>query len=133
MLAVHTKVDVANRFPQMTEQISRLARDSATEAARVGAEVAQQRASQRGIGGITAGTAAGSVDGWVAYFVSTHPATWFQSFGTLGNRRRPLKQPPRTNRTRAPGTGIVPLNFLAAGRAAGRRAMLERIAGGLPR
>lgn len=133
MMTVRTKVDVANRFPQMTADISKLARDATAEAARVGAQAAAQVAALRGIGPFLPSGAGGTPDGWEASFVSAHRASWYQSLGTLGNRRKALKQPRNSHRTRAPGTGIEPLNFLLAGRAAGRRALLEHIGRGLPR
>jgi hypothetical protein len=131
---VQATVNVTNRFPEITREISQLARTATAEAARVGAEAAGARAAQRGMGDtMYAAGAEGSPDGWQSFFVCTHPAVWFQNYGTLGNRRRRLKQPPRTDRTRAPGTGIVPLRFLQYGRSEGRKDMLRRIGSGLPR
>lgn len=72
-------------------------------------------------------------DGYEAAFLSPVFYAWMQNYGTLGNRRKPLKQSPRTNRTREPGTGVEPLRFLDAGRRAGRKAMLEHIRQGLPK
>jgi hypothetical protein len=131
---VKATVNATNLFPRITADISRLARDATAEAARVGAQAASQRASQRGMGDtIHAAGASGSPDGWESFFVCSHPAVWFQNYGTLGNRRKRLKQAPRTDRTRAPGTGITPLRFLQLGRAAGRAHMVRRIGSGLPR
>ena len=72
-----------------------------------------------------------TVDGWEASFVSPVGYAWMQNYGTLGNRRKPLKEAPRTNRTREPGTGIEPLGFLDAGRSAGLRALKRELARGI--
>lgn len=129
-----SKVDYTNRLGEISRDITRLAQDAVSESARVGAQAASQVAAQRGMGDtIHPSSVLRTYDGFQASFVCVHPAVWFQSYGTLGNRRKRLKQPPRTDRTRAPGTGITPLRFLQAGRAAGRRHMIQRISSGLPR
>jgi hypothetical protein len=133
-MQIEAKVDAINNFPGLLRDMSALARSATAEGARIGGAAAASRAAQRGMAdSIMVGSVSGSADGWVASFVCTVPHGWWQSFGTLGSRRRPLKQPPRTNRTRAPGTGITPLNFLLVGRNAGRRALLDKIREGLPR
>ena len=133
MLAKST-VDFTNRLPEVSRTIQKLAEEAVAEAARVGAEAASQRAAQRGMGDtIHPSSSLRTYDGFQASFVCVHPAVWWQNYGTLGSRRKRLKQPPRTDRTRAPGTGITPLRFLQAGRAAGRAHMIKRISAGLPR
>ena len=129
-----SKVDYTNRLGEISREVQRLAEQAVAEAARVGAQAASARAGQRGMSDtIHPSSTLRTYDGFQASFVCVHPAVWWQNYGTLGNRRKRLKQPPRTDRTRAPGTGIVPLRFLQAGRAAGRDHMIKRISAGLPR
>lgn len=137
MPTVRTKVDFTNDFPRITRQVNDLARDAVAAAAREGGQVAAQIASQRSKSGqmanIRVSSATGSPDGWESAFLSPVFYAWFQNYGTLGNRRKALKQGPRSDRTREPGTGVEPLGFLDAGRRAGVRAMRDMIARGLPR
>ena len=137
MPLVKTRVDVFNNFRQISREIDELAREAVFVGAREGATVAASVASTRSKSGAMANmrvsSASRTPDGWEASFTSPVHYAWFQNYGTLGNRRKPLKQNPRTGRTRDPGTGVEPLRFLDAGRAAGRRAMLEHIRNGLPR
>lgn len=137
MPLLKTRVDVTSHFDRLTRDLDDLARQAVTVAAREGAQVASRVASQRSKSGRMAGMHVSSAqrtpDGWRASFISPVAYAWFQNFGTLGNRRKRLKQAPRTERTRAPDTGIAPLRFLDAGRSAGRRAMLEHFRKGLPR
>lgn len=124
-----SRVDVTNNFPRITREIEQRARRAVEVAAREGAAAAASVASSRSKSGrmaaITPDNAIRTADGWAASFVSPVHYAWFQNFGTLGSRRRRLKQAPRTNRTREPGTGIEPLGFLEAGRRVGRRALLR--------
>lgn len=137
MPLARTRIDVRNELGQVNREIADGARLAVHEGAQVGAAVAAGVASQRVKTGTMANIQAGSpsrtVDGWIASFVSRAWYGMFQDRGTLGSRRRPLKQAPRTNRTREPGTGIEPLEFARAGRSAGRRAMLDRIRRSLPK
>ena len=136
MPLARTRVDVRNDFAEVTAAIAQGAREGVEVGARVGAQVASAVAAERSKSGtmanVQAGNATRTVDGWVASFVSRAYYAGFQNWGTLGKRRKALKQAPRTNRTRAPGTGITPLGFVQAGRGAGRRAMLARIRRSLP-
>lgn len=137
MPGITSKVDVTNNFPRITREVSELARNAVADAAVVGAEAAASIASQRSKTGrmadIKASRSHGTPDGWGASFVSLVFYAWFQEYGTLGNRRKALKRPASGKRTHDPGTGVEPLGFLAAGRRAGRAAMLQRIKAGLPR
>lgn len=135
MPLVSCTVDVTDDFGRVTAAVNDLARRAVEAAAREGAAVAASVAAERSKSGRMAGirpdNAIGTPDGWRSSFVSPVHYAWFQNYGTLGNRRKRLKQPPRTERTRAEGTGIEPLRFLEAGRRAGRKALLETIARGV--
>ena len=137
MPLVKSRVDVYSQFGRLTRELDDLARDAVAIAAREGANVAGQIAAERSKTGQMASMRVSSPsrtpDGWTASFTSPVPYAWHQNYGTLGNRRKPLKQSPRTGRTRQPGTGIEPLRFLDAGRSAGRRAMIAHIRKGMPR
>lgn len=134
---VRTRIDFTNGFEQHKRSMNELARRSVAAGAQAGAAVASSIAAQRSKTGAMARIVPTPVtptgDGWQASFASRVFYAWFQEEGTLGNRRKPLKQAPRTDRTRAPGTGVEPLRFMRAGRAAGRRAMLETTRAGMPR
>lgn len=135
MPLVTTRVDVTNKFPAITREVNELAKRAVTAAANEGARaatsVARQRLKTGRMSAIIVTPVRGSVDGWEASFVSPVVYAWFQNYGTLGNRRKRLKQSPRTSRTREPGTGIEPLRFLDVGKAAGRAAMKRVIARGI--
>jgi hypothetical protein len=135
MPLLETHVDFTDNFAQITRDLNELARRCVQAGAQEGGAVARAIASQRSKTGRMAAIqvlpAERTFDGWIASFVSPAPEAWFQNYGTLGNRRKPLKQAPRTNRTREPGTGITPLRFLDTGRRVGRAAMLRVIDSGL--
>jgi hypothetical protein len=135
MPLVKSRVDVTMNFDRITRDVNAHAKRAVTVAAaeggRVAASVASQRSKTGRMAAIRIESTQGSVDGWRASFVSPVPYAWFQNYGTLGNRRKRLKQAPRTDRTRAPGTGIEPLGFLEAGRRAGVAAMRRELARGL--
>ena len=135
MPTIRSSVDVTNGFPRITEEVNRLAREAVGAAAREGGQAAAALASQRSktgsMAGIRVSSPSGSPDGWEAAFLSPVHYAWFQNYGTLGNRRKALKQPPRSDRTRAPGTGVEPLGFLDAGRSHGRRVLIDTIRRGL--
>jgi hypothetical protein len=137
MPTVRASVSIVNDFPRITRQVNDLARAAVRAAAVEGAQAASAVAAQRSKSGamanIRVSSVSGSPDGWESAFVSPVFYAWFQNYGTLGNRRKALKQAPRTNRTRAPGTGVQPLKFLDAGRRAGLAAMRLKIQQGLPR
>lgn len=119
---VKSTVNVTDQFERVTREVNEEARARVTAAARVGAAVAGGIAGQRGIE-VRVLPTQGTVDGWESGFQAEHRASLYQDLGTLGSRVKPLKQPPRTNRTRAPGTGIEPLNFMSKGHAAGKRVL----------
>lgn len=131
MPLVSTTVDVNAHFERVTREVHAHARKAVSMAADEGARAAVAKGSERGMGPAVVEPTRPTVDGWVASFSMAGIHQWFQNFGTLGNRRKPLKQPPRTNRTRAPGTGIKPLGHLDAGRAAGVRALKRELARGI--
>lgn len=145
MPLVTSRVDVSSNFGAVTRRLDELSREAVAIAAREGGAVAAQIASTRrgtrsegddetqSMSDVRVSSPSRTQDGWQASFVSPVKHAWFQNYGTLGNRRKPLKQTPRTNRTRAPGTGVEPLGFLDAGRRAGRRALIAHIRQGLPK
>ena len=83
----------------------------------------------------------GSPDGWEASFRSPAYYRLFQDLGTLDARGTKLKASTLARRSSPSGQarqakvagreGITPLRFYAAGRRAGRKAMLQVINGGL--
>lgn len=135
MPLLRARVDITSDFPRITREVNDMAKRAVTAAAQEGGQVASALAGQRSKSGRMAAIhvepVKGSPDGWQASFVSPVGHAWFQNYGTLGSRRKRLKQAPRTNRTRAPGTGIEPLGFLEAGRRAGLAAMKREIARGI--
>jgi hypothetical protein len=122
---------VNTHFDRVTRDVHAHARKVVAMAATEGAQAAVTKGSERGMGPATVEAVRPTADGWIASFVMAGAHQWFQNYGTLGNRRKPLKQPPRTNRTRAPGTGIEPLGHLDEGRRAGVRALRRELARGL--
>ena len=135
MPLVKARVDITSDFPRITREVNAMARRAVSAAAQEGGQAAASVAASRSKSGrmaaIRVEPVKGSPDGWQASFVSPVGHAWFQNYGTLGSRRKKLKQSPRTNRTRAAGTGIEPLGFLEAGRRAGLAAMRREIARGL--
>ncbi len=135
MPLLKTRIDITNDFPRITRAVNEMAKRAvqagAVEGAQVAAGIASQRSKSGRMAAIRVDPVRGSADGWEASFVSPVGHAWFQNYGTLGSRRKKLKQAPRTNRTREAGTGIEPLGFLDAGRRAGRKAMLREIERGL--
>lgn len=118
-------------FDRVTRDVHQHARKVVAMAAAEGAHAAVAKGSERGMGSATVEPVRPTPDGWQAAFVMDGMHQWFQNYGTLGNRRKALKRPPRTNRTRAPGTGIEPLGHLDAGKRAGVRAMKRELARGI--
>lgn len=131
MPLVSSRVDVNMHFDRVTRDVHAHARRVVAIAAAEGAAAAVAKGSERGMGPAVVEPVVATVDGWRASFVMPGAHQWWQNYGTLGNRRKPLKQPPRTNRTRAPGTGIEPLGHLDEGKRAGVRAMRRELARGL--
>lgn len=129
MPLLRTEVDFVDHFAEMTRDVERLAQIAVETAAREGAVAANAVGSQRDFHVDVEPTRRTS-DGYVASFVCRKYYAWFHEYGTLGNRRKALKQNPRTDRTRAPGTGIKPLGFLSAGKRAGKKAMERVVASG---
>jgi hypothetical protein len=132
---LRTRITVHNRFPEVNREVNSLARNAVLAGAAVGAASARAAASDRvdtgRMGAIHIEGPEGTADGWVAAFVSPSLAAWYQNFGTLGNRKKPLKRSPRTDRDRSPGTGVEPSHFLDIGRRDGARAMRQMISRGL--
>lgn len=131
MPLVRTTVDVNMHFDRVTAEVNAHARRAVAVAATIGAQACNARGAQRGMPQASVEASRVTPDGWVASFVAPGMHQWFQNYGTLGNRRKALKQPARTSRTRAPGTGIQPLGHLDAGRTAGVRALKAELARGL--
>ncbi len=135
MPLVKARIDITSDFPRIPREVNDMAKRAVTAAAQEGGQAAAAVAAGRSQSGrmaaIRVEPVRGSPDGWQASFVSPVGHAWFQNYGTLGSRRKKLKQAPRGNRTREPGTGIEPLRFLEAGRRAGLAAMRREIARGL--
>lgn len=129
MPLLRTEVDFTNHFDEISREIEQLAERAVQVAAVEGAQVANGIGAQRNFS-VDVERVRPTFDGFIASFVCRKVHAWFHEFGTLGSRRKKLKQPPRTNRTRAPGTGIEPLGFLSAGRRAGAAAMRRVVSGG---
>lgn len=129
MPLIETSVDFTDHFDQITRELEDRARQAVEVGAREGAARANAVGSQRGFS-VHVEPTRKTFDGYIASFVCPKVHAWFHEYGTLGSRRKKLKQPPRTKRTRAPGTGITPLGFLRAGSRAGRAAMLRVVRGG---
>jgi len=131
---IKAELTVFDHFDEVTDDVDRLAQRAVHAAAEAGARVASEIAAERSQSGTMAemeviGTH-GYEAGWQAGFKSRAWYAWFQDRGTLGRRRPAAKRPGRI-RTHEPGTGIEPLRFFEKGRAAGRRALRERIFHGL--
>lgn len=135
MPTVRSTIHIENRFGEITAAVNDLARRAVHTGAVAGGREAATRAAGRSKTGRMAAIQVtppyGTVSGWEASFQSPVFYAWFQNYGTLGNRDKPLKGSPRTDRTREPGTGVEPLHFLDAGRRVGRKAMLQTLNGGL--
>lgn len=134
---IRTKIDIRNDFPAITRDLDELAKRSVVAGAQAGASVAAGIAGTRSKTGSMARIVPTPVrntgEGWTASFASRVFYAWFHEYGTLGSRRKPLKRPPSTDRSRDPGTGVEPLGFMRAGRSAGRKVMLDVTARGVPR
>lgn len=127
MPLVRTTVDVNMHFDRVTREVHEHAKRVVAIAAAEGARAAVAKGSERGMGPAVVEPVHPTPDGWSCSFVMAGIHQWFQNYGTLGNRKKPLKEPPRTNRTRAPGTGITPLNHLDEGKRAGVRALRREL------
>lgn len=133
MPLVSSRVDVNMHFDRVTRDVHAHARKVVAMAAAEGAAAAVAKGSERGMGPAVVESVRATVDGWEASFVMRGKHQWFQNYGTLGNRKKPLKEPRRYRRnyTYAPGTGIEPLGHLDAGKRAGVRAMRRELSRGL--
>ena len=125
-------VKVQNQFPQLRRKIHegavpRALNAAAREGARKSREVASQRVNTGKMADLKIAPARKGPRGWDVVFFSPAFYAWFHEHGTLGNRRRNLKQPGRARRQREAGTGIKPLRFLAAGRRVARLRLLEHL------
>lgn len=131
---IKAEIKVFDQFPEITAEVDRLAQAGVRAAAEAGAKVAASIASERSASGEMANmeivAAHGYEAGFQAGFRSRAWYAWFQDRGTLG-RRRPKPKQPGHLRTHEPGTGIEPLRFFEKGRAAGRKALRQRIFHGL--
>lgn len=142
---IRTRVDITTNFGAITDAVDALARRAVMAGAQEGARVSSQIAATRRKSGLMAQhevlPVRGSPDGWEASFRSRAPHRIFQDLGTLRGRATKLKastvarraSPSGQARTAKVGDspGIEPLRFYAAGRRAGRKAMLEVISRGL--
>lgn len=150
---IRAAIRVTDRFPLVTARVEQLARQAVDEAAAAAAETAQAEASIDLELELTAAT--GDLDGYSAGITSrkqtrnpkqtTRIATFFDG-GTLGKRKKALKQPGRretswqvkrgdsvytAQRGDIEGKGVDPEGFFGKARTAGRRALKARIISGL--
>jgi len=151
---IRSVIRVTERFPVITERVEQLARESVDEAAAAASEVAQAEASIDLE--LEVKPATGDLDGYSAGITSrketrdpkrtTRIAGFFDG-GTLGKRKKPLKQPGRREESwqvkrgdtvytaRRGGItadmGIEAEGFFGKALAAGRRALKARIERGL--
>jgi hypothetical protein len=109
------------------EWIDLAARETVKVGAEVGAEVAREVAHERTktgkMGMILIEPTRPTPLGVCSSFASYVRHAWYQADGTLGNRRKRLKNPGGSRKARTPGTGVYPLPFLYNGADAGRAAM----------
>jgi hypothetical protein len=131
-MKVTSNVKVSNNFPQLKRRIHegaipRALKEAAEDGARVSRTIARSRVETGAMADIKVAPPRRDVKGWNVIFFSPAYYAWFQEKGTLGNRRGRLKQPGRSSRDRSPGTGIEPLNFLAKGRTAARKSLMEHL------
>jgi len=131
-MKITSSVKVSNGFPELRRRIHegaipRALNAAAAEGAQVARDVASERRQTGAMANVKVAPARRTVRGWDALIVSPPFYAWFHEHGTLGNRRRKLKQPGRARRDRSAGTGIKPLRFLGRGRTAARRALLAHL------
>lgn len=146
---IRSKVQVVNNFGRVTEAVNELARAAVDAAAAAAAPVADSTSSIDLDLAVVA--ARGDIDGYSAGIRSrrktsnegqTTPIALFFDKGTLGKRKKPLKQPGRreeswpvkrgkagytAHRGDVDGKGIAPEGFFGKARAAGRRAMVAAL------
>lgn len=154
---IKSTVKTFDRFPEVTRAVQTAAKEGVEAAAIEAAAVAQANASidlelevvpvHRDFNGYSAAIKSrrkssrtrGRSDSGDA-IQSTAPIAWFFDRGTLGNRRRRLKQPRKeswtvtrgnkvhtAHRLDITGKGIKPERFFGKARTAGRAKLLERI------
>lgn len=144
---IRSQINVFERFGRITEQVEAAAVDGVNAAVHEAARVAQDHASIDL--DLELIPAHGDVDGYTGGIKSKRtsssgrqtPIARFFDQGTLGKRRRPTKRPRKTSwtvnradttytahRGQIEGKGIAPEGFFGKARAAGRRALLARIA-----
>jgi hypothetical protein len=146
---IRSSVKVFQRFPEITQQVERAAREGLDEAAAEAAAVAQAGASIDLEAEVIA--AHGDVVGYSAGIKSrkqtrtegrTTPIAGFFDQGTLGKRTKGLKRPRKSSWTvqrgsgsytahRAgdlEGKGVAPERFFGKARTAGRRKLIARLA-----
>jgi hypothetical protein len=127
-----SSVKIDNNFDALRRKIHegavpRALNRSASVGAAKAREVASQRSNTGQMANIKIAPARRDRRGWNVVFFSPAFYAWFHEHGTLGNRRRKLKQPGRSRRSRAPGTGVKPLRFLSQGRRVARLRLLEHL------
>lgn len=120
---------------EINEQVRHAVADASQHGAKVAAAGASRRRRTGRMADIQPVDVIGTPDGWEGGFRSPAFYAPFQSFGTLGSRRRKLKA--STIRRRQSGSGqarlartggsggITPLRFLEQGRTEGRRRLLD--------
>ncbi len=127
-----SNVKVINNFPQLRARIHegavpRALNAAAKEGARTSALKAGERSESGRMRNIRVAPARRDGRGWNVMFFSPAPYAWFQEHGTLGSRKRKLKQAGRRRRNAEPGSGIKPLRFMTAGRRVARASLLEHL------
>ncbi len=141
-MRITSTVKIDNRFGELTRGYDRAVRVALIRSVIVGAKVASARAKERSETGTMAQMSlryprpmkGGATRGYEAQFYSNAYYSSFQEFGTLGSRKRKLSAATVRRRSSASGqarqakvsgrTGIQPLKFMVAGRAAARKTLL---------
>lgn len=121
---IHATVKVFDRFPEITAEVEKRARQATQEAAETAAETARTVGAGRGLTDIEVVPVQASVDGYKAGI----KGKWyyrFQSDGTLGNN--PSAKRPGRKRSHAAGTGITPNRMFQQARVAGRRKLRQAV------
>jgi hypothetical protein len=131
---IRSTVTVHDQFGQISQRVAALARASTLAGAEAAAQVAQQNASidleielvtpHQDPDGVAAGIRSQKKGNR-----GTRIAGFFDQ-GTLGNRRKKTKRPGRASWT-VSGKGIKPERFFPKAKAAGRKAMIEKLHRGL--
>ena len=121
------KVKVDSNFRDLDRKYQRAAERALGMSAHAGAAqaraLAQQRSRTGEMASITAGPVRRSTGGPSVEFGTGPFYARFHEWGTLGKRRKKLKQPGRRKRAAPPGSGVAPLGFMTKGRTLARKTL----------